>query len=60
MDIEDLEPRAKPAKPRDLTGLSIEELHAYIASLEAEIRRARAAIDDKSRHRRGAEALFRG
>ena len=36
MDESDLEPRRKPAQPKDLTLLGIAELEAYIAELEAE------------------------
>ena len=59
MDPEDIEPRKTPAKPRDLTALSIKELEDYVADMEAEIARARAMIDQKTRHRSGADALFR-
>lgn len=59
MDIEDLEPKAKAPEKRNLEPLSIEELTAYIADLEAEIRRARTAIAAKDKVRAGAEALFR-
>lgn len=59
MDIEDLEPRRKPAKPKDLGPFSIEELNDYIAQLQAEIERARAAIAAKQSHRAGADVLFK-
>jgi uncharacterized small protein (DUF1192 family) len=59
MDLDDLEPTRKPAKPKDLTGWSVEELTAYIARLEAEIARARDTIAAKQSHRSGADALFR-
>ena len=59
MDLDDLEPTKKPAKPKDLSTWSIEELNAYIAKLEAEIARTREVIAGKQSHRSGAEAFFR-
>ena len=59
MDEEELEPRRKPAQPKDLTLLGIQELETYIAELEAEIARVRIEIAAKLGQRRGAEALFR-
>ena len=59
MEESDLEPRHKPAKPRDLSLMGIEELEAYIAELETEIARVRVEITAKLGQRRGAEALFR-
>ena len=58
-DEEDLVPRNQPRKPRDLTLLAIDELEEYIATLEAEIARARAEIAAKQKQRSGAEALFK-
>jgi uncharacterized small protein (DUF1192 family) len=59
MDESDLEPRRKPAQPKDLTLLGIAELEAYIAELEAEIARVRVEITAKLGQRHGAEALFK-
>jgi uncharacterized small protein (DUF1192 family) len=59
MDESELEPRHKPAQPRDLSLLGIAELEAYIAELENEIARVRADITAKLGQRRGAEALFK-
>jgi uncharacterized small protein (DUF1192 family) len=59
MDEEELEPRRRPAKPKDLTLLGIEELESYIAELEAEIARVRVEITAKLGQRSGAEALFK-
>lgn len=59
MDDEDDKPRAAAAPlPKDLSGLSIEELTAAIGHLEAEAERARAAIAAKRSVRSGADALF--
>lgn len=43
----------------DLEPMSVEALTAYIADLEAEIARARAAIARKGGVRSAAEALFK-
>ena len=59
MDESELEPRHKPAQPKDLSLLGIAELEAYIAELEIEIARVRADITAKLGQRRGAEALFK-
>lgn len=58
LDEDDL-PGRKPAKARDLSKLSVEELKAYIAALEAEIVRVREAIAAKESVRGAAEALFK-
>jgi uncharacterized small protein (DUF1192 family) len=64
MDLDELFP-SKPDDPlvqlarQDLDPLSIDELHARIASLEAEIARVRAKIDVSVNHRASAEELFR-
>jgi uncharacterized small protein (DUF1192 family) len=59
IDETELEPRRKPAAPKDLSLMGIGELEAYIADLEAEITRVRAEITAKYGHARGAEALFK-
>jgi uncharacterized small protein (DUF1192 family) len=59
IDESELEPRTKPAAPKDLSLLGIAELEAYITALEAEIVRARAEIAVKQNRRDGAEALFK-
>lgn len=56
---DDLDPPRPVAKPADLQGMSIGDLKAYIASLEAEIGRAEAMIAQKESHRSGAESLFK-
>jgi uncharacterized small protein (DUF1192 family) len=59
MDEFELEPRRKPAAPKDLSLMGIAELEAYIAELEAEIARVRLDIAAKLGQRQGAEALFK-
>lgn len=59
MDEDELEPRRKTAKKRDLTPLAIAELEAYILELEEEIARVRHEIAAKRKQRSGAEGLFK-
>lgn len=56
---DDLEPRKRSFEPQNLEPLSIEELEAYISELQAEIGRARAAIEAKSAQRGAADSIFR-
>jgi len=58
MDDEDDKPRLETGMPMELSALSIEELDGWIATFEAEIARARAAISAKRNVRSGADALF--
>lgn len=63
MDTDDLEPPGnapgtQPGKP-DLQMMSIEQLQDYIAGMEAEIARARVAIDSKQSARGTADAVFK-
>lgn len=59
MDIEDPEPRKKKPQPKNLDDLSIEALKDYIAELESEIARTRAAIAQKEKARLGADQFFK-
>ncbi len=59
MDPEDLEPRARKPAPKNLDEMSVAALEEYIAGLEAEIARARAAIAAKRSSREGAETFFK-
>jgi uncharacterized small protein (DUF1192 family) len=56
---DDLEPRNKRPKPKDLTLLSVADLEEYIAALGAEIERARAEIAARQQQKTGAEAIFK-
>ena len=47
MDLEDLEPRKKATKPKDLEAMGVEELESYLAELETEAVRVKAAIGGK-------------
>ncbi|WP_207476832.1 DUF1192 domain-containing protein [Arenibaculum pallidiluteum] len=57
--FDDLEPRRETPKPKDLSVMGIEEIESYIAGLQAEISRARAAIDQKRAARQGADTFFK-
>lgn len=59
MDIDDLEPRHKPSKPKDLSVYSADELRAYVELLKAEIVRAEAAIKQKDAHKNAASSFFK-
>jgi uncharacterized small protein (DUF1192 family) len=59
MDADDLEPAKMSARPVSLEAMSIEALHDYIAGLEAEMARARAAIEAKETARDAAASVFR-
>ncbi|NBC34880.1 MAG: DUF1192 family protein [Alphaproteobacteria bacterium] len=58
MEPDDAEPRAATPKPRNLDAMGIDELEAYIAELQAEVERARAAIAAKQGQKAAAEKLF--
>ena len=59
MDTDDLEPRKAKPQPKNLEPMSVAELESYIDELESEIDRVRADIAKKSKHRAGAESLFK-
>ncbi|MCY4397325.1 MAG: DUF1192 domain-containing protein [Rhodospirillaceae bacterium] len=59
MDTDDLDPVAHPAGKPDMDLMSIGELNDYIAGLQAEIDRARAAIAAKQNYKSGAESFFK-
>ncbi len=55
---DDLDPPRPVAAPLNLEGMSVGDLKAHIASLEAEIARAKAMIAQKESLRSGADGLF--
>ncbi len=59
MELEDLEPRNRAKKPKDLSNWSFEDLEAYIAGMAAEIARARDAIARKQGVASAADSLFK-
>lgn len=56
---DDLPQKAKKTAVRNLESMSVDELQAYIAELEAEIVRVRLEIGRKSAHLNAAAALFK-
>ena len=59
MLMDEDEPRHKPAKPKPLDGLSVDDLKAYIADLQAEIARAGTAMKAKQAHIAAMQSLFK-
>jgi uncharacterized small protein (DUF1192 family) len=59
MEPEDLEPKKRKIEPKNLDVMGVKELDDYIAELEAEIARVRAAIAKKTTHRSAAESFFK-
>ncbi|HZH27509.1 MAG TPA: DUF1192 domain-containing protein [Azospirillaceae bacterium] len=59
MDPDDLLPRKPKPAQRDLSTMSVDELHAYIGEMEAEIARVRTEIERKTAHKAAMENLFR-
>lgn len=59
MDTDDLEPIIPLPQKLDVERMSVEALEDYIASLEKEIVRARAAIAAKGNARATAETFFK-
>jgi uncharacterized small protein (DUF1192 family) len=59
MEPEDLEPKKRKIEPKNLDVMGVTELDDYIAELEAEIARVRAAIAKKTTHRSAAESFFK-
>lgn len=56
---DDLDPRTKKAKPRNLDAMSVEELHDYIEELKTEIVRVEGEITKKQKHMNAASSLFK-
>ena len=65
MDLDDLQPRRKPDDAltaltrQDLDPLSVDELSARIAALEAEVERTRAKLAGAQSFRSVADSLFK-
>ena len=56
---DDLDPRTKKAKPRNLDAMSVEELRDYIDELKGEIVRVESEITRKQKHMNAASSLFK-
>ncbi len=59
MDLDELEPRKQPVKPKDLSVFSIEDLRAYVDALRAEMARAEAMIAKKDAQLNAAASIFK-
>jgi uncharacterized small protein (DUF1192 family) len=59
MDPEDLEPRKKQAKLRDLEALGVSELESYIQELKEELSRVEAKLAAKKAYLSGVSGLFK-
>jgi uncharacterized small protein (DUF1192 family) len=59
MDPEDLEPRTRRPKPRDLDVLGVDELEGYIEELKQEIARVEAKLAAKKAYLSGVSGLFK-
>jgi uncharacterized small protein (DUF1192 family) len=59
MELEDLEPRKKAPKLKDLEVMGVEELEEYLAELETEAARVKEKIAAKKAYLSGAEGLFK-
>ena len=59
MDIEDLEPRNKKPKPRDLDSLGIDQLEEYLAELQTEAARVEEKIAAKKSYLSGVDSFFK-
>jgi uncharacterized small protein (DUF1192 family) len=59
MDPEDLEPRKKQAKLRDLEALGVGELESYIQELKEELARVEAKLAAKKAYLSGVSGLFK-
>lgn len=56
---DDLDPRTKKPKLRNLDAISVEELREYIEELKSEIIRVEAEIEKKQKHMNAASSLFK-
>ncbi|MFA7276385.1 MAG: DUF1192 domain-containing protein [Pseudobdellovibrionaceae bacterium] len=56
---DDLDPKTKRLKPRNLDKLSIDDLRAYIEDMKSEIARAEADITKKEAHKNAVSSLFK-
>lgn len=56
---DDLDPKTKKPKPRNLDPMSIEELEEYTEDLKAEIERVATEIAKKKAHKDAAASIFK-
>jgi len=58
-ELDDLDPRAKKAKPLNLDDMSVEDLREYVSVLKAEIARVEDKIKAKQSHASAAASFFK-
>ena len=56
---DDLDPKKKPAKLKNLEPMSVDELTVYVEALKAEILRAEAEIAKKKAYATAASSFFK-
>lgn len=56
---DDLDPKKKPTKPKNLEPMSVDELSAYVEALKAEIVRTEAEIGKKKAYASAASSFFK-
>lgn len=56
---DDLDPKTKRLKPRNLDNLSIDDLKTYINDMQVEIQRVEADIVKKEAHKNAISGLFK-
>lgn len=56
---DDLDPKTKRLKPRNLDSLSVDDLRAYVEDMKAEIVRVEANITKKEAHKNAISELFK-
>lgn len=56
---DDLDPKTKKPKPRNLDPMSLEELEEYTQDLHAEIERVATEISKKKAHKDAAASIFK-
>ncbi len=56
---DDLDPKKKPSKLKNLEPMSVDELQDYVEALKAEILRAEAEIAKKKAYSQAASSFFK-
>lgn len=56
---DDLDPKTKKPKVRDLSTMSVDELEEYITDMKAEIERVEQEIAKKKAHAEAASSIFK-
>ena len=56
---DDLDPKTRKPKPRDLEKMSVSDLEEYVEDLSAEIERVKGEISKKKAHAEAASSIFK-